>query len=66
MLTKDVYDIQAKNRKNYTGGREFFCYIHFIEGSKAYCFLSSLLKLLNVIGIDNLRKNGLVNIMKLE
>ena len=28
--------------------------------------LGSLLKLLNVIRIDNLRKNGLVNIMKLE
>jgi len=28
--------------------------------------LDSLLKLLNVIRIDKLRKNGLVNIMKLE
>jgi len=46
--------------------QEFFCYIYLIKGLKPFSFLSSLLTLLNVIRIDNLRKNGLMNIVKLE
>jgi lipopolysaccharide biosynthesis glycosyltransferase len=45
MLTKIEYDIQPKNRKKLLAMcfSSFFCYIHFIEGSKSYSLWSSLL-----------------------
>jgi hypothetical protein len=62
MLTKIEYDIQLENRKNSTAGREFFLHT-FVVRTMLSDIMSSLLKLLYVIHIDNLPKNKSMNIM---
>ncbi|MEH7070831.1 hypothetical protein V7034_21725, partial [Priestia megaterium] len=48
MLTKDVYDIHLKNRKNSTAGWEFF--LHTFVVRTMFCdIMSSLLKILDSI-----------------
>ena len=65
MLTTFVYHIQPKNRKNYllSWVGSFFYYTYIIKGRMPFGILSSLLKFLNVIHIDNSPKNKSMNIM---